>query len=80
MRHIHAYKLAATYKVKLMYFLVNIHINKQSTLYEVNSVIVTVFRKTTSVTISWSAYTLFWFEQLPATEFVSKCGVTTKII
>jgi hypothetical protein len=29
----HAYKLATTYKMTLMYFLVNIHINNQSTLY-----------------------------------------------
>jgi hypothetical protein len=38
MRHIRAYKLAATYKMTLMYFLVNIHINNQSTLYKVNGV------------------------------------------
>jgi hypothetical protein len=36
MRHIHAYTLAATYKMTLMYFLVNIQINNQSTLYKVN--------------------------------------------
>jgi hypothetical protein len=39
MRHIRAYKLAATYKMTLMYFLVNIHINNQSTLYKVNGVV-----------------------------------------
>jgi hypothetical protein len=38
MRHICAYKLAATNKMTLMYFLVNIHINNQSTLYKVNGV------------------------------------------
>ena len=40
MRHIHAYKLAATYKMTLMYFLINIHINNQSTPYKVNGVAV----------------------------------------
>jgi hypothetical protein len=39
MRHIRAYKLVATYKITLMYFLVNIHINNQSTLYKVNGVV-----------------------------------------
>jgi hypothetical protein len=39
MQHIHAYKLAATHKMTLMYFLVNIHINNQSTLYKVNGVV-----------------------------------------
>jgi hypothetical protein len=39
MQHIHAYKLAPTYKVILMYFLVNIHISSQSTLYKVNNVL-----------------------------------------
>jgi hypothetical protein len=39
MQHIHAYKLATTYKMTLMYFLVNIHINNQSTLYKVNGVV-----------------------------------------
>jgi hypothetical protein len=38
MRHICAYKLVATYKMTLIYFLVNIHINNQSTLYKVNGV------------------------------------------
>jgi hypothetical protein len=38
MRYIHAYKLAVTYKMTLMYFLVNIHINNQSTLYKVNGI------------------------------------------
>jgi hypothetical protein len=38
MQCIRAYKLAATYKMTLMYFLVNIHINNQSTLYKVNDV------------------------------------------
>jgi hypothetical protein len=38
MWHILAYKLATNYKLTLMYFLVNIHINNQSTLYKVNSV------------------------------------------
>jgi hypothetical protein len=38
MRHICAYKLGATYKMTTMYFLVNIHINNQSTLYKVNGV------------------------------------------
>jgi hypothetical protein len=32
------YKLAVTYKMTLMYFLVSLHINNQSTLYKVNSV------------------------------------------
>jgi hypothetical protein len=35
--HLCTYKLAATYKMILMYFLVNIHINNQSTLYKVYS-------------------------------------------
>ena len=40
MRHIRAIKIAATYKMTIMYFLVNIHINNQSThtLYKVNGV------------------------------------------
>jgi hypothetical protein len=38
MQHIHAYKLAATYKMILMYFLVNIYINNQSILYKVNNI------------------------------------------
>jgi hypothetical protein len=40
MQHICAYKLAPTYKMTLMYFLVNIHINNQFTLYKVNGVVV----------------------------------------
>ena len=40
MRHIRAYKLANTYKMTLMYFLINIHINNQSTPYKVNGVAV----------------------------------------
>jgi hypothetical protein len=40
MRHLCAYKLAATYKMTLRYFLVNIHINNQPTLYKVNSVVI----------------------------------------
>ena len=41
MLHIRAYKLAATYKMTLMYlyFLVNIHINNQFTLNKVNGVV-----------------------------------------
>jgi hypothetical protein len=39
MRHTCAYKLAATYKMAVMYFLVIIHINNQSTLHEVNGVV-----------------------------------------
>jgi hypothetical protein len=39
MQHTRAYKLAATYKMTLMYFWVNIHNNNQSTLYKVNSVL-----------------------------------------
>jgi hypothetical protein len=39
MWHIRAYKLATTYKMTLMYFIVNIHINNQSTLYKVISVL-----------------------------------------
>jgi hypothetical protein len=39
MQHIHAYKLVATYEMTPMYFLVNIHINNQSTLYKVNGVV-----------------------------------------
>jgi hypothetical protein len=39
MRHLRAYKLAATYKMILRYFLVNIHINNQPTLYKVNGVL-----------------------------------------
>jgi hypothetical protein len=39
MRHLHAYKLEAIYKMTLKYFLVNIHINNQPTLYKVNSVV-----------------------------------------
>ena len=38
MQHICAYKLAATYKMTFMYFLVNIHISNQSTLYMVINV------------------------------------------
>jgi hypothetical protein len=38
MQRIGVYKLAPTYKMTLMYFLVNIHINNQSTLYKVNGV------------------------------------------
>jgi hypothetical protein len=34
-----ALKLATTYKMALMYFLVNTHIGNQSTLHKVNSVI-----------------------------------------
>jgi hypothetical protein len=45
MQHICAYKLAATYKMTLMYFLVNIHIDNQSTLYKVNGVPL-ILRKT----------------------------------
>jgi hypothetical protein len=41
MRHLRAYKLVATYKMKLKYFLVNIHINTQFTLYKVNGVVLT---------------------------------------
>jgi hypothetical protein len=37
MWHISACKLAATYKMTLIYFLVNIHINNQSTLYKVKA-------------------------------------------
>jgi hypothetical protein len=33
-------EVAATYKMTLMYFSVNIHINNQSTLYKVNGVVV----------------------------------------
>ena len=33
-----AYKLAITNEMTLMYFLVNIYINNQSTLYKVNGV------------------------------------------
>jgi hypothetical protein len=39
MQHLRAYKLAATDKMTLMYFLVNIHINNQPTLYKVNGVV-----------------------------------------
>jgi hypothetical protein len=39
MRHLHAYKLGATYKMTLIYFLVNIHIKNQPTLYKVNGVL-----------------------------------------
>jgi hypothetical protein len=39
MRHIHTYKLATTYKMILMYFIINIYINNQSTLYKVNVVL-----------------------------------------
>jgi hypothetical protein len=39
MQHLRVYKLAAAYKMKLMHFLVNIHINNQSTLYKVNGVV-----------------------------------------
>jgi hypothetical protein len=38
MRHLRAYKLATTYKMILMYLLVNIHINNQPILYKVNGV------------------------------------------
>jgi hypothetical protein len=41
MQHICAYKLAAAYKMTLIYFLINIHINNQSTLYKVNDVLLT---------------------------------------
>jgi hypothetical protein len=43
MQHICAYKLTTTYKMTLMYFLVNIHINFQSTLDKVNGVQVLKF-------------------------------------
>jgi hypothetical protein len=39
MWHLGAYKLIATYKMTLMYFLVNIHINNQPTLYKVNGIV-----------------------------------------
>jgi hypothetical protein len=39
MLHIHASELAATYKMTIMYFLVTIHINNQSTLYKVNGIV-----------------------------------------
>jgi hypothetical protein len=39
MQNICASKLAVTYKMTLMYFLVNIHIKNQSTLYKVNGVV-----------------------------------------
>ena len=39
MRHIHDYKLIATYKMTLTYFLVNIHFNSQSTLHKMNNVV-----------------------------------------
>jgi hypothetical protein len=39
MRQLRAYKLGATYKMILRYFLVNIHINNQPTLYKVNGVV-----------------------------------------
>jgi hypothetical protein len=40
MRHlVRAYKLATTYKMTLRYFLVNIHINNQPTLYKMNGVV-----------------------------------------
>jgi hypothetical protein len=39
MQHIRAYKLAATYEMIPMYFVVNIDINNQSTLYKVNGVV-----------------------------------------
>jgi hypothetical protein len=44
MRHIRAYTLVATYKMKLMYSLVNIHINNQSTQYKVNGVVKASFQ------------------------------------
>jgi hypothetical protein len=39
MRHLRAYKLVATYKMTLRYFLINIDINNQPTLYNVNGVV-----------------------------------------
>jgi hypothetical protein len=39
MRHLQTYKLAATYKMTLRYFLVNIHINNQPILYKVNGIV-----------------------------------------
>ena len=39
MQHISAYKLATTHKMTFMYFVVNIYINNQSTLYKVNGVV-----------------------------------------
>ena len=38
MQHLRAYKLASTYKMTLMYFSINSHINNQPTLYKVNGV------------------------------------------
>jgi hypothetical protein len=35
-----AYKLATTYKMIFMYFLVNVHINNQSTLYKMNGALI----------------------------------------
>jgi hypothetical protein len=39
MQHLRAYKLATTYEMTHMYFLVNIHNNNQSILYKVNGVV-----------------------------------------
>jgi hypothetical protein len=50
MRHLRAYKLATTYKMTLMYFSVNIHINNQPTQYKMNGVLVV---KELNVNISW---------------------------
>jgi hypothetical protein len=44
MWHIRTYKLATTYKMILIYLLVNIYVNNQSTLYKVNGVVI-VFLK-----------------------------------
>jgi hypothetical protein len=43
MWHVRAYKLAATYKMTFMYFLVNVHINNQSILYKVNGIVRTSY-------------------------------------
>jgi hypothetical protein len=39
MRHLGAYKLVSTYKMPLMYLLVNIHINNQPIVYKVTDVV-----------------------------------------
>jgi hypothetical protein len=39
MQHILAYKLATTYKMTLIKFLINVHINNQLTQYKVNGVV-----------------------------------------
>jgi hypothetical protein len=76
MRHIRTYKLVATYKMTLMYFLVNIHINNQSTLYKVNGVLGEAHWKATI-----HVYYLKKFQKIQKfIEFPTACPKTQKAV